>query len=54
MDEFNIFGGISKSHIFCLIVVCIFFLQAILVTHGGYALNCYAFGSAGGGGLYLE
>lgn len=37
-----------------MICVFIFFLQAILVTHGGLALTCYKVdGNAGQGGLTL-
>lgn len=53
-DEFNIFKGVLSSHIFIAICILIFFLQAILVTHGGFALNCYSFGTGSGGGLFME
>lgn len=60
LDEVNIFEGnypylgILKSHIFMGICVFIFFLQAILVTHGGLALSCYKVdGYSNDGGIFF-
>lgn len=46
-DEWNTFGGniiklgIHKSPIFIGIVFLIIFLQAILISYGGKAMNCF-------------
>jgi len=52
-DEMNIFEGIHRSFNFNIIIVAILFLQAVLVTHGGIAMDCYNQVS-GDGGLNIE
>lgn len=55
LDEINVFSRLHKSIIFIEIVLAIMILQAILVTFGGLALDCYSQTGIGiGGGLTIE
>lgn len=42
-DEFNTFDGISRNKIFLAIIAFVILAQAVIVTFGGLAFNCYTY-----------
>lgn len=42
-DEFNTFEGISTNKIFLAIIAFVILAQAVIVTFGGIAFNCYKY-----------
>lgn len=43
-DECNVFGGLIIKSYFTIIVICIFFLQVIILTFGNIAFRCADWG----------
>lgn len=43
-DELNVLEGLSRSKVFCVIVIMICFLQWVFITFGGRAIGCVGWG----------